>query len=633
MGDAGIQMGSGKDLLNRAKGRVVPPWKPLSFFRYSSIIIVFMSLLLLCMTTIFIPDQASADYDFDGFPLMTIKKGCIRGGVFVDAGDKCGCGLTPYTTHYDVPDGEIVWARVYVGVWGGTEDYHGWVNASFNDLPLGNVTLRGKDDTNEHTYAASHGVHWVWFDNVRDKIGPGRENRATARTEGVFGGSGSFDGRVYGLFLMSVYENDALPFISYWFNEGHECLNYVNEHDNCTTSFEGSIDPVNATSASLYTIQLCGGADEADLLYLNGCQLGYDVADSSSGYGADVDKFNVTDCLGSSGNTVEFRRGSDSDGDEAIGPEEGEAYLHPVSAVLVVEHRNGTEPEMTGAELSVSMDITGEMTGEMTDGGTVVITAFVENTGGKDADNFTVSFHVGNTVIETRRITVGGGEKMELRAAWNATAGRHKLGVMADAAANIAEGDETNNVAAMEIYIRTKADLSVEIGTPVRKEADGSRGTDPFNGVLMGLIPVLFLPLMAIFSSERRKRNTAAIIMLMIIIAGGIGIYNYKNAWDGDNDGQQNPPCPMDWDIPVVVRNTGETACENCSVALYIDGMRERLMNVERIEGNSQLEKSFGIMLERTGEHLVKVIVDEVNGIAESNETNNISERRFAFIL
>ncbi|MCU4140166.1 MAG: hypothetical protein MW690_001642 [Methanophagales archaeon] len=39
--------------------------------------------------------------------------------------------------------------------------------------------------------------------------------------------NGTIDGRVYGIVLVVVLENNSYPLIQYWINDGHDALNYV----------------------------------------------------------------------------------------------------------------------------------------------------------------------------------------------------------------------------------------------------------------------------------------------------------------------------------------------------------------------------------------------------------------------
>ena len=577
---------------------------------------------LLCMSLF--TENTPADYNFDGFPLETVKKGTIRGGVFVDAGNKSGVDVTPYATHYDVPEGSIIWARLYVGVWGGTENYEGWVNVTFNECNLGNTTLGGKDDINENVYATGHGVYWVYYDNIKERMVPGGQNIATAYTTGTFGGTGNFDGRVYGIVLIFVYTNDALPQVTYWVNEGNENLNYKTEHNNGTAHFKGVVDTSDAINATLYTIYLCGGEDEPDYLYFNGYQLdGNDVADSSSGYAFDLDRFDVSGYLESSDNKADFWRGNDTDEDDIIGPDEGEAYLHPVNAILIVEHSNNTHLP-TDPDLTVELSFDGKMS-EWED---VRIDAIIRNLGETDANNFTVKFCDGDYVIETRTVSLGGGERREISTIWNATAGDHTIEVVVDSEHVIAESDETNNEMSKAVHINTREDLSVEIGVPVGKEKISHEiviagSIEGFWLLLFGIVGcLLLLPSRSSLQKRGKKLVPLLVILATLVIVCAVAIY-----WQTYNESQvPSASQSEEYSIPIALRNLGETKAENFTVYLYINGEKQRMMDIEEMGGNSQLDNNFSVSLEK-GEHVLRVIVDEENVVLESNETNNVDEK------
>ena len=57
--------------------------------------------------------------------LNTISSGSVYGGVFVSYGDKSGLDNSPYTTNYNVPAGNVKFARLYVGVIGRTQGQAG----------------------------------------------------------------------------------------------------------------------------------------------------------------------------------------------------------------------------------------------------------------------------------------------------------------------------------------------------------------------------------------------------------------------------------------------------------------------------------------------------------------------------
>ena len=143
----------------------------------------------------------AANYNFDGFPVQTRTSGIANGGVFIDYAP--WDGTTTLTGNFDVPDGDIIWARLYTGIWGGREDYAGWVNVTFNDVcdrnGLGPIHLnKGENDDNPNVWCSGCGKHWIYYD-VTDLVTAGATNTAT--TSKINETVGSFDGRVYGIVL------------------------------------------------------------------------------------------------------------------------------------------------------------------------------------------------------------------------------------------------------------------------------------------------------------------------------------------------------------------------------------------------------------------------------------------------
>jgi len=76
--------------------------------------------LLLCILLLTLAQQAAADYKFDGTPIVDVTHGTVAGGVYVAGGHgNEDAKSAPYTESFDLP-GDVVYARLYVGVWGGT---------------------------------------------------------------------------------------------------------------------------------------------------------------------------------------------------------------------------------------------------------------------------------------------------------------------------------------------------------------------------------------------------------------------------------------------------------------------------------------------------------------------------------
>ena len=291
--------------------------------------------LVVCMLVF----PAAADYDFDGFDLTTVAHNTINGVVYVGGGHGVeGMPYVPntYTQNFSVPSGTVMFAKLYVSVWGGKDEYNGTLQTNFNGNDLGTLTLEGEFDINPDVWFAGHGVYWVHY-NVTTLTTTGF-NTATANTNQI---NSAFDGRMYGIVLVAVVENAGKTEVEYWINDGHWNLNYQTPFNSATTQFSGTIvDPDNKTSM-LTTAYLTGDVLGGDTLQFN---TGSAITDAADGVGSDewgnswqgafdIDAWGVADygcsILEAEGNAATFDRG-------------GEPYLHPVLAVLQVK------PEMCG---------------------------------------------------------------------------------------------------------------------------------------------------------------------------------------------------------------------------------------------------------------------------------------------
>jgi len=125
----------------------------------------------------FIP-AIQASYSYDGIPFTIASQGTVNGGVYIEGGH--GLEFPPYSQEFDVPDGHIRWARLYVGIWGGKEEYEGWVQVDMNDKSMDKVPLLGINDDSTNVYCSGHGVYWVYYD-VTDIVVNG-ENAVIIKT-------------------------------------------------------------------------------------------------------------------------------------------------------------------------------------------------------------------------------------------------------------------------------------------------------------------------------------------------------------------------------------------------------------------------------------------------------------------
>ena len=346
---------------------------------------------------------AAADWTYDGYEVKTMTSGIIPGDVYVDGGHGAPTygwpnnDENPYNETFEVPSGSSVkWARLYVGVWGGKEMKCGWLNTTLNNTEkglqcLGNVTIGNVstlatadddnptyDETVPSVYGSGHGC-WLVAYNVTSNVSQGETNIVNATTDRIY--PTDFDGRVYGIVLVVVYENTSLPKIQYWVNEGNVNLHYNMSSapynyvlDNTTTWFNGTA--YNSTEAKIWVEYLAGSDGEPDYLYFNPSNAvrtdmnwtistnrtwqldGGDVANESSHkdpgtYGWDLHNFTSTNdstplkeiVNKTANNSAFFWRGHDNNNDGWIyaefnggTSEEGEDYLHPAVAVLILKN-------------------------------------------------------------------------------------------------------------------------------------------------------------------------------------------------------------------------------------------------------------------------------------------------------
>jgi subtilase family serine protease len=313
---------------------------------------LFLSILMLLVLS----QPTLADYNFDGVPytdqLDGVKKGAVKGGVYVDGGH--GIGPSPYTQSFNIPEGEVKWAQLYVGVWGGSELKTGSAAVTFNNEELETLDLEGETDTNPNVYCSGHGVYWIVYDVTK--------NQVTGPVDAVITTGGAIDGRVYGVVLVAVYKEPEGEKVQYWINEGNVNLHgegWSSEYatnDKAVAEFDSTVNMNKFDAARLTTVYLTGTPGLNDYLYFNDEKLCDgancdDIADSKQSF--DIKTFDVTEYLEKKANKATFERGD-------------EDYVHPVLAVLTV---HDVEPEeerscvYLGADIkpAVSIEVTPDM--------------------------------------------------------------------------------------------------------------------------------------------------------------------------------------------------------------------------------------------------------------------------------
>ena len=155
---------------------------------------IFRNISWLCVliALVFITAPVSAIYDFEGIPLRAAAQGEVQGDVLTFG--TYGLTAPPIECTFSLP-AKPVWARVYTGIWGGTERYTGWEEISVNNGVPARRDLFGKDDRNEETYVSGYGVYWVAHDCTDHPGGKNTIKLTTSRGQP----ESRIDGRSYGI--------------------------------------------------------------------------------------------------------------------------------------------------------------------------------------------------------------------------------------------------------------------------------------------------------------------------------------------------------------------------------------------------------------------------------------------------
>ena len=357
-----------------------------------------LSCLLLCTPVL-------ADYDWDGFLVETIESGTVNGGVFI--GYEPWASTETLTGYFEVPDGDVEWARLYTGIWGGTEDYAGWVEVTFNGDAIGLLHLQGESDTNPNVWCSGHGKHWIYFD-VEDLVEPGSTNTATTTTINTT--SGSFDGRVYGIVLVVVYEGGDDPEeIQYWINEGSDGLNYKTGHDEENTYFDGIVDTRMMAKAKLTMVHLTAYDPPcSECLQFNGNPLDTSMVVLNN---FELNAWDVTPYIKSEDNYAWYSRGKDD-------------YMSITNAILIVEKRGEEDkPDVLPTAIKpyhyAWWEDKNRPKGEPWFNLTNYVNVTVENQGSDDAGRFVVNLYADDTLIGTKTVEdLVAGDRTDLTFEW-----------------------------------------------------------------------------------------------------------------------------------------------------------------------------------------------------------------------
>jgi len=394
---------------------------------------IFLSCAVIAMLLILSVHPAMADYDFDGVPekdeLVEVEQDAVEGGVYI-GGDDHRVGPypypSPYTKSFNVPGDEIIWARLYVGVWGGNEENTGSVAVTFNDKELETLELEGETDTNSNVYCSGHGVYWIYYD-VKD-------NTTSGPIDAVVTTSGDIDGRVYGVVLVAVYEESDGEEVEYWINDGNVNLHGEGQsgerkpNNEALANFSGTVDVNKFVMARLTTVYLTGTIVENDYLYFNDNKLcDGDNCDNIANLERyfDFKTFDVIDYIKKDNNEAKFERGD-------------EEFVHPVLAVLTLHTEEEGDSDLTVSNVAVPILYAGSSN---------TISATIDNIGKDSAYGFQSALYANNKIVSTDSISsLASGKNKTIDFSWKPDhEGKYVLWVYADHFDKKAELCEINN--------------------------------------------------------------------------------------------------------------------------------------------------------------------------------------------
>lgn len=584
------------------------------------------------LIVLLIVPAAEAKYNFDGFPLATVAQGQVQGSVLTF--QTIGLMNSPMTCEFTLP-GDVEWARVYTGVWGGTPRYRGWAQVQMNDHLFDRTVLYGEDDANENVYVTGYGVYWIGYDATAWlKKGSNKVVVNTSQRDP----ESKIDGRVYAIYVVAAVKEPGGTVTEYWVTEGNVNLHSTgwtegtnqNVLDDTSVKIAG-VDTAG-DKATLTILELTGTQGQPDYVLLNGNDLGVTPSDASQyaagakdigdevsfdasgGKGTssryvDVETFDVTGKL-SAENTIEFQRGRDLNGDGEItttgDKPEGEDYIHPVLAMITVQK---AKTAATGPDLAVE----GVAAVNAYDGETGQITATLRNLG-TAVGSAEVTFSVDGKTVGAKAVAVDKSGIQTVSQDWAATSGSHTLKVEA---AVDGDTDTSNNAGEKAVTVGALPDLVLTMGAPTRPGAT-ARSASPYAAIAF----IAGIGAAAALAARRPPRGRALPAMLSLVLLASLGLLaSLYVASAADDTGL--------YLLPVTIKNTGGSDVPSFNLSVYIDGHKAAVKTVDQ-GVNAGGENKLDVPLYSTsGRHTIKVVADEAGAIREADKSNNVAEAEY----
>jgi len=594
-----------------------------------------MLILIMIALTLLSVGHVAALYDFEGIPLHVVASGAVQGDV-ITAG-RYGLALPPYEFRFTLPISPS-YARVYTGIWGGTEKYTGRADLTINNIRKVTYSLNGEQDRTKEIYEAGHGIYWIAYDATQYlKKGSNSIVVNTSRSDP----DNRLDGRVYGVLVVAVTEDPTRPFTQYWIAEGNENLHgegwagtNPTRHDQTSVLFTSNLVK-NPTDANLTVLLIAGNQGQPDFLFFNGQQLGSgpaapgraallvtDIAnersfDATGGSGiqtryADAEIFTVSQFMAPE-NNVTFLRGIDINGDGTIDTSgsqpEGEDYIHPCSAILTVSSRDMPLTDISVENIRVVNAYENEVS---------TISADIHSYGIIPKIPIPVVFQADGVTINTTTVLIPASGILTVTVPWTARAGTVELSANADVKD---DAWTANNRATKTLTIGSPADLSVSVDAPY--PADKARTTPAQKSPILPTLAVLSILCAGILVARRGKGSALPALLisiLLVISCTGIPVADAAPV-TGTNE----------YTLPVHIQNTGGSDSPAFLVCVYLDGERVAEKTVTggiAAHGSTTL---FMPLFTTPGSHVISVTVDEAGTIRDSNKANNSIRGTYVF--
>ncbi|MBL7118158.1 MAG: DUF3344 domain-containing protein [Candidatus Syntrophoarchaeum sp.] len=411
--------------------------------------------LLLCMP-VSAPGNPGA-----GCPSETKFYGTINGGVYLE--QQGWAQFNSMTRTFDnVPEG-IKIARIYTGIWEGspskggkfditivnaTSSYTTTTYQACDPCPVAPCASYQSDRCDAlnwspgnvppnvpsgdvHDYIVGCGVQFVSF-NATPYITPG-SNTITVRNS-CCDSCTCWDGRIYLIALLVVYENSSMPEMTYWVNEGAPYLEVGSYCDGPDDHFYASIyfDGMHVSTPAKVKLWTLGWpyVINADTK-LNDNDIGEpDITEShAGGWNEVLLRWNniSTSYLNQSSNLLEFY-------------DPAPYYERAFASVLMVAGPTGPDLTVTKEDI--------ELPAMMRPGKDYMITATIKNEGGEGTGvAFNVSLAVDGTPYAKEEGVgpLAAGESTTVSFTVNLAKGCHEFKVVADANSDVSESNEYNN--------------------------------------------------------------------------------------------------------------------------------------------------------------------------------------------